>query len=1019
MAYSNRPTAGRELQVVDPQDRPGARHDVLLDEVAEGKVLYQQVEALFDLYEEKNREKRKSLPLDQGRGFSTSKALVSPKSNTQLRPLRFATRAPGTLEGFADRSRYAMLSSFEGPTEFSSPILIAEIACLKAVQKSAELRALRVASLTNTRTVIKPTLHDDRRLRLAVACLVFQRLVEMGSVPSVMEMVRVELMNAIFVSHSVDTASLWQQRDQGVAPPSEGSPMPFFFDLETYLERFEGADQKAKDRNSHHYAARMKQDIKLAALQSGVIASNHRILKRIIFNAWRSYLTNSPERRAAKLLGVVLQSSDYNLRRTYFDKFRRWIGGRKAEQALEVEEETKSLLNQDDPFRSQTLTEMFKDSSHSSLVVETKKGFAADIVLVTRMSDKAKLQARMTKDELIDYLRMELEAKNHHIARLQETGDAEMVMPIPNESVSNTTAQPTSPVRRASVMDWKAKMQSALVHESGRNPLALVEGIAIPEMLKTWCNLVLERSRYHATLHVSDLELSFLDGKVFIAIIAILFPEYAADYLMQVDSAPKRIERLLQNFYNLELFDQTLVTVTDICNGSVGSHLFLIWIWTRWHDNHRRDLIDVDSGHADDLPMEDVISLQVLYEFSDRMELARHLREGMNILSRRLNQWIQNVMMSKIREAHLDSSTATDVIEFTAVDPAYVGDVVEKVFDAKAECSRVSQVLKLHYHDLKKIYDFYRSATEAALNRGGGIVAPNLGSSAPNSLSASPRNAVRGASTAVRGKSPTTNPAGPTFDASSGPVLLAAREFFKLMSDCKADTRPGVTKSSIEQAVSDTRRRALDDEIARVVAAGRVIDAKSLFEAPLAHFSLSKKLFVEVLVRICVAIVQSQGKPLERNLSQALSSLIVDSILPKAMSSSRLEFKRLVSHPQVQDLVTSPQTAKFLSKVYRYYCSGTTMLKGDFMHMLLDLQLVDKSMNKAEVMSIFSEVQDDDLNGPDETGEVMSFGEFCDALCAIAMFKFPHPMQSLSHKLQRFLNNTFIPTCKSHLGKKL
>jgi hypothetical protein len=143
------------------------------------------------------------------------------------------------------------------------------------------------------------------------------------------------------------------------------------------------------------------------------------------------------------------------------------------------------------------------------------------------------------------------------------------------------------------------------------------------------------------------------------------------------------------------------------------------------------------------------------------------------------------------------------------------------------------------------------------------------------------------------------------------------------------------------------------------------------------------------------------------------------------MASAKMDFKLTIADPRVQEILTNPQTSKLLAKVYRHYSAQdrktghTVMQPTHFANMLKELNILDKNTKQKDILSIFTEVQDDGTEARgDEAGQNMSFSEFGEAITAIAMWKHPHPLTSVHTKLRTFLDKEFLPTYKAHASTK-
>jgi hypothetical protein len=383
--------------------------------------------------------------------------------------------------------------------------------------------------------------------------------------------------------------------------------------------------------------------------------------------------------------------------------------------------------------------------------------------------------------------------------------------------------------------------------------------------------------------------------------------------------------------------------------------------------------------------------------------------------------------MARVREGNLEGGRAQDLGDFTAVKPDHFGDLKSSLADAHVEAEKTAVVLKDSYTELRKVFDFYRAASMHLQQAAKTAAAMNVGSSTGLQ---SPRRSP----TSAQRRSMTPPPAGSgsggggahaTADLVAG---ISAREMMRLMEDSKLFHRAGVSKGAV-LAVFDIlllrqiRTEIPDEAKATAIYRQECSNGSSVTGGGLAHASLyfTKPLFVETLVRMASLAVSGAGKHLESGVvAVALKSILEDNIFPNAMSSAKLEFKRLIADRRVQDVFENAANTKTLAQIYRHYSTldsqtgRSVMTQKQFVAMLVELGFIDKAMTKADVRAIFTDVQDDEGEGGDEVGETMSYSEFTEAMAAVAMFKSPHPLKSVHIRLQGFLDGTLIPLWRSH-----
>ena len=668
-------------------------------------------------------------------------------------------------------------------------------------------------------------------------------------------------------------------------------------------------------------------------------------------------------------------------------------------------------------------------------------------------------------------------------------------------------------------------------------------------------------------LHASSLEVSFLDGKALVALLCSVFPHCGADYIISVEPATRRCDKVIAAIVDVNPELRGVISGLDVANGSLAIVAVLAWLFQQWCVNHFFDFQEIDSslgttggaasGNYTSLTAtaggssEDEPALRPVYAFLEAVGLpARGLRRTIRDLCDRIFMWSQSRLAAHLKEQESSMAMSTgvsssDLVYLTTVNPYYLGsaamtpgpagvvDVSTGVassasrlrLDPTRECAKLSSVLKIHYAQLKRIFDFYRTLNnvpspppEAAGQKataksvevnheasmtldytefvrllidtqvlsstaGGGGGASSYSTGGGQAPAVSHQGSKKyGAAASSGGKATSHSNAGNSmvrYQLNKATVLALAADVAKrILRETKTDEEinaiaydPALTTSPSTEASGGgaatstslpgsaairtvgnnnttlTRRASMSEQgikgnspVVPVAAGGIELMHKRLVH----HLQITKSVFIELLIRLVVQFalegdgsgaagggsdgVRAGGGSPSASSTPALLGPILDDFLrtqlfPRAMSSARGDFKRLCADSKMTDVLSSPVTVRMLSKIYHHFAASDSKGKPvmhlqTFVNMVYELQVLDRSFKKTDIVNLFLEVQDDSENTDDEDGENMTQSEFTEAIVALALVKFPNPLQSAHIRGGRFLDTVFFPVARSHLSMR-
>jgi hypothetical protein len=146
--------------------------------------------------------------------------------------------------------------------------------------------------------------------------------------------------------------------------------------------------------------------------------------------------------------------------------------------------------------------------------------------------------------------------------------------------------------------------------------------------------------------------------------------------------------------------------------------------------------------------------------------------------------------------------------------------------------------------------------------------------------------------------------------------------------------------------------------------------------------------------------------------------LVFDRIAPltRKFHEQGLTFKKQMVHPEVQNVCRTYE--KKLKRVFQQYAQrnrnanfkGKLLDLNDFEMLLKDKHLIDALFPHGKLKQIFTFVQQDPdsshFGGTEGEAELM-YGEFLEALAAIAVYRNANPYLPFAKKLETFLEETF------------
>ena len=936
-----------------------------------------------------------------GRSGYQQNAVQRRTVSTPLARLPQLTSVETRLQEGADRR----LRYFQWTESFE-----AERSAFKSINVWAELVLCQVMDATVGDPVPSP-------LRVAACSFVLEKLVAeraSSGLPPAMAIIKTELLNAIYLNHKVDLteriarseqqqsralttiggrpSTVKSETNRGLTPSdmlssisraagqfnsferddsATGQNVPTYIDMKLYSMEVERLQSQLKLKklstpyDSDAYAAKrlgsrdIRPPLQVVAVLNGAMKSTQKYIKRVVFKAWRAQVTRStPEDVAGMWAKMALQSSGKQMLQHYYRRWRSFPetkrGNDRAHRLQLIVENLRREIN----LKDNIIADLEHKLKSRPAIKENASSSPADGGLSSAHSSNRDMQRHRSRGSTSPTPGEAFigEHAPHHTMDVENTEDLE----------------PSSP------------------SHAGDTPFVGVERIDPDKALVVWCNTMLRRSMW-SHLHLVDIASGLVDGKIYVALVATIYPRSAIDSSMDLESAIRRVEDVIYTLRNNGLPDG-FVDTADIMNGTVANIALLGWLFARWY---YKSLVLLEELHDIDLNKSTTDVEELALEF----EVHRQAPQAFHILSQRIENHVQRVLLSKVRETRGGSNAqvVADLAEFTVVPPSALAEV-ELEIPVHEEVGRIGVVIRNHYTDLRKIYEFYRSTGQ-----------PNQGMPMPlkgflrfvEDTKLTSRNGI--SKQFLLGALAGAKIGGHKDDggSSSPPPPSALHLNVKLLAgvhnrSLEGGRSPNVDSSSGSQPAMSPR-----------------------YSTETVPQEVTKAKFSEVLVRASLVHILSQGKVLTKGIvADTLQDIITTQILPRAMSNPKAEFKRICSDQKLQDVFANPILSKALSRIYRHYSTvdshgKASMTKRHFVQMLMGLQLVDKSMKEKDITSIFSEVQDEDVTGPDAEGESMSMGEFHEALTAIAMFRFPHPLQPVPLRVQTFLNTVLIPASKT------
>ena len=174
--------------------------------------------------------------------------------------------------------------------------------------------------------------------------------------------------------------------------------------------------------------------------------------------------------------------------------------------------------------------------------------------------------------------------------------------------------------------------------------------------------------------------------------------------------------------------------------------------------------------------------------------------------------------------------------------------------------------------------------------------------------------------------------------------------------------------------------------------------------------SLEPQQFIELLVVISSKAIKEPGL----SLTDKFQKLVCERITAKALFVTIAEFKATVHMDRTENVMNEHRPA--LQKIFTYYAAGKAthdtnvqnakeikeISYKEFRQFMTDCKCYDDNCTQYTMQLVFTKMQDDyDLG--------LSFTEFLEILCAIAVYKNPAPYLPLHIRVKDFITGSLLP----------